>query len=85
MTYAGEVKRGTEEIIANAIEIATQKCKKTVTKTGSQNSSTRAKNRDETAFFTLARGHFSLFPRSKHSFYRPKAMLLHRNRYALSG
>ena len=36
----------------------------------------------KTAFFTLPRGRFSLFPRSKHSFYRPKAMLLHRNRYA---
>ena len=53
------------------------KCKIPVIKTGSENASISVKNRDEMMFFRLACGRFSLFPRSKHSFYVAKAMLLH--------
>ena len=62
----------------------TAKCKKTVTKTVSENASIREKNCDETAFFTLSRCRISLFPRSKHSFYVAKAALLHAKSYAFS-
>ena len=52
------------------------KCKISVIKTSSENASIRAKNSDETVVFAFLCGRFSLFPSSKHSFYRPKAMLL---------
>ena len=59
-----------------AARLMTRKCKKTVTKTVDKNASIRAKNSDETVVFAFLCGRFSLFPSSKHSFYRPKAMLL---------
>ena len=57
--------------------VTPKKCKIPVIKTGSENASISVKNRDEMMFFRLACGRFSLFPRSKHSFYVAKAMLLH--------
>ena len=45
-----------------------KKRKESVTKTGSENTSNREKNRDKTVVFTLTCGRFSLFRRSKHSF-----------------
>ena len=61
-----------------------QKCKNAVTKTTSKNASTRAKNRDETAFFALACRRFSLFAMSKHSFCVVKAALSRGNSYAFT-
>ena len=63
------------------VDARCRKCKKTVTKTASKNASIREKNSDKTAFFTLTWCCFSIFSKSKHSFYVVKAALLHAESY----